>query len=84
MINTIKVWSKNGEAIATFQSTHLENVVANISENHIRSFIIDTNRMNGSVMHYGETLVISVNEKEMDMVLNKLKEMFHGYKQTIL
>jgi hypothetical protein len=82
MINTIKVWSKNGESIATFQSTHHENAIANISENHIRSFIIDTNRMNGSVMHYGETLVISVNETKKDIVLNKLKEMFHDYKLT--
>ena len=44
MINAIKVWSRNGEEIATFESTHHNNDMNNISLNNLKSFIGDTNR----------------------------------------
>jgi hypothetical protein len=84
MINSIKVWSRSGEEIASFQSTHHSNDMNNISLNNLKSFIGDTNRISGSAMHYGETLVVSVNDAEKKIVLEKLKEIFRDFKQTIL
>jgi hypothetical protein len=76
MITTIKVWGRNGEDLATFQSILHKNVIENVSLNDVKAFMSDTNRKNGNAMHYGQTLVVSVNETEKEIVLKKLKEIF--------
>jgi hypothetical protein len=82
MITSIKVWSKNGDAVATFQSTRQEKAINNISLNDVKAFIADANRIGGSAKFFGETLVVTVIDTEKDKMLKKLKEIFPDFKQT--
>ena len=84
VITTIKVWSRNGKELAIFHSTLHKNSISNIFLNDVIAFMADTNRNSGSIMHFGETLVVSVNEAKKTIILSKLKEIFREFKQTIL
>ena len=83
IITTIRVWSKSGVELATFNSTLHKSSMTNISLNDIMAFMADTNRSSGSAKHFGETLVVTINDAEKDVMLSKLKQIFREFKQTI-
>jgi hypothetical protein len=77
MVNFVKVWTKEGEEIASFEGSS--------KVNHHESILIIRDLYNYAVVSiFNETMTVSVEEQNINLVLEKLKTIFKELKQTII
>ena len=80
MTNHIRVYTTNGSDLLTMQGDYTDKTMSNVSINAIKAFIADCSRINCICTHQGETLILSIPEKEKERITSKLKQIFPAFK----